>query len=45
MLNNKTTDLPMYTPTKVSRPEDIEPPLYEVSMKNTREKNKRNMIN
>ena len=28
----------MYKVNEVSRPEDIEPPLYEVSMKNARQK-------
>ena len=38
MLNTKTSDLPMHKGNEVLRPEDIEPPLYEVRMKNAREK-------
>ena len=36
--NNKQPDLPMYKHTEIQRPEDIEPPLYEVRMKNARQK-------
>ena len=38
MINNKKSDLPMYKVNEVLRPEDIEPPLYEVRMKNARQK-------
>ena len=39
MINNKKSDLPMYNkPTAILRPEDIEPPLYEVRMKSARQK-------
>ena len=38
MLKHRKSDLPMYTYTKVSKPEDIVPPLSEVRMKNAREK-------
>ena len=38
MINDKKYDLPMYKVCKASRPEDIEPPLYEVRIKTAREK-------
>ena len=38
MIKHKKSDLPMYKVDKVSRAEDLEPPLYEVRMKNAREK-------
>ena len=38
MLKHRKSDLPMYTYNKVSKPEDIVPPLQEVRMKNAREK-------
>ena len=38
MIKNKKSDLPMYKVDKELRPEDIEPPLYEVRMKNTHQK-------
>ena len=44
MINNKKSDLQMYKPTAILRPEDIEPPLYEVRMKNAVRRNKRNII-
>ena len=44
ILNHINSDLPMYEVNEVSRPEDIEPPLYEVRMKSARQKNKRTMI-
>ena len=34
--NNKQPDLLMYKHTEILRPEDIEPPLYEVRIKNAR---------
>ena len=34
--NNKQPDLPMYKHTEILRPEDIEPPLYEVRIKSAR---------
>ena len=34
--NNKQSALPMYKATEILRPEDIEPPLYEVRMKSAR---------
>ena len=36
--NNKKSDLPMYEVSRVLRPGDIEPPLYEVRMKSARQK-------
>ena len=36
--NNKQSALPMYKATEILRPEDIEPPLYEVRMKSARQK-------
>ena len=36
--NNKQLDPPMYKANVILRPEDIEPPLYEVRMKNARQK-------
>ena len=44
ILNDTKPDLPMYTPTKISRPEDTEPPLYEVRMKTHVRRNKITMI-
>ena len=38
MLNTKTSDLPMHKGNEVLRPEDIEPPLYEVRMTSARHK-------
>ena len=38
ILNNKKSDLPMYKVNNVLRPEDIEPPLYEVRIKNAKPK-------
>ena len=38
MSNNKPPGLLMYKPTAILRPEDIEPPLYEVRMKSARQK-------
>ena len=38
ILNNKKSDLPMYKVNNALRPEDIEPPLYEVRIKNARQK-------
>ena len=37
MINNKKSYLPMYKPTIILRPEDIEP-TYEVRMKTARQK-------
>ena len=37
MINNKKSDLPMYKPNIILRPEDIEP-TYEVRMKTARQK-------
>ena len=36
--NNKQLELPMYKVNEVLRPEDIEPPLFEVRMKTARQK-------
>ena len=44
MINNNKSDLPMYTHTKISRPEDIEPPLYEVRTKTHVRRNKISML-
>ena len=37
MNNNKPPGLLMFKPIEISRAEDIEPPLYEVRMKNARQ--------
>ena len=36
--NNKQLEPPMYNANVILRPEDIEPPTYEVRMKNARQK-------
>ena len=45
MINNKKSDSPMYKVNNALRPEDIEPPLYELRMKNARQKKQNNIIN